>query len=86
MISIDELYTRAEVISGTPVNDSFHFGQTLYDDYGRPYWKGFNNITGVSGSAVDGRFVMYGRGEYQHAPAIPAYSPSVQQFEAKSTR
>ena len=82
MISIDELYTRAEVISGTPVSDSFHFGQTLYNDYGRPYWKGFNNITGVSGSAVDGRFVMYGRGEYQHAPAIPAYSANVQQFEA----
>ncbi len=81
MISIDELYTRAVVINGTPVNDSFHFGQTLYNDYGRPYWKGFNNITGVSGSAVDGRFVMYGRGEYQHAPAIPAYSPNVQQFE-----
>ena len=84
MISIDELYTRAEVINGTPLNDSFHFGQTLYDDYGRPYWKGFNNISGVSGTAVTGRFVMYGRGEYQHAPAIPAYSQSVQEFEAKA--
>jgi membrane-associated phospholipid phosphatase len=83
MISIDEFYTRSQVISGTPVNDSFHFGQTLYDDYGRPYWKGFNNISGVTGSAVDGRFVMYGRGEYQHAPAVPAYPASVQQFEAK---
>jgi membrane-associated phospholipid phosphatase len=82
MISIDEFYTRAQVISGTPLNDSFHFGQTLYDDYGRPYWKGFNNISGITGSAVTGRFVMYGRGEYQHAPAVPAYSASVQQFEA----
>jgi hypothetical protein len=82
MISIDELYTRAEVINGTPLNDSYHFGQTLYDDYGRPYWKGFNNISGVSGSAVDGRFVMYGRGEYQHAPAVPAYGANIQQFEA----
>jgi hypothetical protein len=82
MISIDELYTRGQVISGTPLNDSFHFGQTLYNDYGRPYWKGFNNISGVSGSAVAGRFVMYGRGEYQHAPAVPAYPTSVQQFEA----
>ncbi len=80
-ISIDELYTRAQVISGTPLNDSFHFGQTLYDDYGRPYWKGFNNISGIAGSAVTGRFVMYGRGEYQHAPAVPGYPASVVQFE-----
>ena len=87
MISIDELYTRAQVISGTPLNDSFHFGQTLYDDYGRPYWKGFNNISGVSGSAVTGRFVMYGRGEYQHAPAVPAYPASVQtSLKQASTR
>jgi hypothetical protein len=83
-ISIDELYTRVQVISGTPLNDSYHFGQTLYNDYGRPYWKGFNNISGVSGTAVSGRFVMYGRGEYQHAPAVPAYPANVQQFEASS--
>jgi membrane-associated phospholipid phosphatase len=78
MISIDEFYTRSQVISGTPLNDGFHFGQTLYDDYGRPYWKGFNNITGIIGSAVTGRFIMYGRGEYQHAPAVPAYSANAQ--------
>ena len=88
-ISIDELYTRAQVISGTPLNDSYHFGQTLYNDYGRPYWEGFNNISGISGTAVTGRFVMYGRGEYQHAPAVPGYSaigqpglPSVSAFES----
>jgi hypothetical protein len=77
MIAIEELYTRALGISGTPLNDSFHFGQTLYNDYGRPYWEGFNNVTGISGSAVAGRFLMYGRGEYQHAPAVPGYSPAV---------
>ncbi len=70
-IAIEELYTRSQVISGTPVNDSFHFGQTLYDDYGRPYWKGYNNISGVSGTAVTGRFVMYGRGEYRARSGDP---------------
>ena len=28
---------------------------------------------------------MYGRGEYQHAPAVPVYPAKVEQFEAKLT-
>ncbi len=35
--------TRADMyIKGRPINDSFHFGQTLINDYGRPYQQGFN--------------------------------------------
>ncbi len=69
-------------IAGTPVNDSYHFGQTLINDYGRPYWQGFNNVTGFSTSANDGRFAFYVDGEYQHAPTIPGYPLSVRQVIA----
>ena len=61
-------------ISGTPLNDSYHFGQTLINDYGRPYWQGVNNVTGFSTSANDGRFAFYVDGEYQYAPTIPGLS------------
>ena len=43
---VNSVYTRMTGISGTPVRDSYHFGQTLINDYGRPYWTGFNDITG----------------------------------------
>src|SRR5262249_9525881 len=37
MIAIDRVYTRSQYISGPPLNDGFHFGQTIADDFGRPY-------------------------------------------------
>ena len=81
-IQLDSLYTRVMDIAGTPVNDSYHFGQTLINDYGRPYWQGVNNVTGFSASANDGRFAFYVNGEYQYAPTIPAYPLSVRQVIA----
>jgi membrane-associated phospholipid phosphatase len=78
-LQLDSVYTRAMEIAGTPVNDSMHFGQTLINDYGRPFWQGFNNITGFSGSATIGRFAFYVDGEYQYSPTIPAYPLSVRQ-------
>lgn len=81
-IQLDSVYTQVMNISGTPVNDSYHFGQTLINDYGRPYWKGWNNITGFSASANDGRFAFYVDGEYQYSPTIPGYPLSVRQVIA----
>ena len=81
-LQLDSVYTRVMDIAGTPVNDSYHFGQTLINDYGRPYWQGVNNITGFSASANDGRFAFYVDGEYQYAPTIPAYPLSVRQVIA----
>jgi len=49
-----------------------HFGQTIINDYGRPYAEGFNNVTGFSGHAVAGPLSFYLRAEYQHAPSAPA--------------
>ncbi|HSZ02835.1 MAG TPA: capsule assembly Wzi family protein [Terriglobales bacterium] len=74
---VDSVYTRATGISGTPLRDGYHFGQTIINDYGRPYWSGFNNITGVSAEAEMGPVAFNFQGEYQHAPAMPSESPSV---------
>jgi hypothetical protein len=68
------VYTRMMGISGTPVRDGFHFGQTIINDYGRPYWTGFNNITGLTADAEAGPVSIYLRGEYQHSPAMPSES------------
>lgn len=74
---VESVYTRATEISGTPLRDGYHFGQTIVNDYGRPYWQGFNDITGVTADAETGPVAFYFRGEYQHAPAMPSYSPQV---------
>jgi hypothetical protein len=61
-------------ISGTPLRDSYHLGQTIANDYGRPYENGFNDVAGFETLAEEGRFSFYFRGEYQHAPAAAGYS------------
>jgi hypothetical protein len=73
-LAYESAYTRIRGIAGLPLNDSFHLGQTISNDYGRPYQNGFNNIDGFSGSAQQGRFSLYFRGEYQHAPSATGYS------------
>ena len=81
---VESLYARFTGISGTPLRDSFHFGQTLTDDYGRPYGQGANGIAGVSARAEAGPLAFYVRGEYQGASSSPAYSLPVQQAVANS--
>ena len=78
-VNLDTVYTRFTGISGTPLHDGLHFGQTIVNDYGRPYGEGFNNVTGVSGHAVAGPLSFYVRGEYQHAPSVAALSISATQ-------
>ena len=74
---VDSIYTRFTGISGTPLRDSYHFGQTITNDYGRPYWEGVNNVAGVSADAELGPLSFYVQGEYQHAPAMPSYPAPV---------
>ena len=71
------VYSRLQGIGGLTLRDSFHLGQSITYDYGRPYQPGFNTVDGVSGSAEFGRFSLYARGEYQHAPAAAGYSKSL---------
>ena len=76
---IESVYTLARGISGTPLDDSFHLGSTIVNDYGRPFQNGFNNYSGASGYASAGRFVLYLRGEFQGAPSAAGYSASLAQ-------
>jgi hypothetical protein len=71
---VKSVYTRMTGISGTPLRDSDHFGQTIINDYGRPYWTGFNNVTGVNADAEAGPLAFNLQAEYQHTPAMPSYS------------
>lgn len=71
-VNLDSVYTRFAGISGTPLQDGFHFGQTIINDFGRPYAEGFNNVTGFTSHAVAGPFSFYVRGEYQHASSVAA--------------
>ncbi|MGC1421293.1 MAG: capsule assembly Wzi family protein [Terracidiphilus sp.] len=71
---VESVYSTIRPITGTPLNDSFHLGQTVINDYGRPYENGFNNYTGASGYASAGRFTAYARAELQFAPSAAGYS------------
>ncbi len=81
-LQLESVYTRMMGISGQPLTDAYHFGETLTNDYGRPYQEGFNNSTGMSGWAVSGRWIAYVRGEYQYAPAAPELSDAVRLWMA----
>jgi hypothetical protein len=74
---VESLYTSLTGISGTPLNDSYHFGQTIIDNFGRPYAEGINAIVGGSGWVTQGRFSIYASGEYQYAPSSPSYPAPV---------
>lgn len=71
-VELSSLYTRVTEIAGQPLNDN-NLGQTMVNNYGRPYQEGLNNYTGFTARAEDGRFAYYVNGEYQHAPSAPAY-------------
>jgi hypothetical protein len=80
---VESVYTRVTGIAGSPLTDGYHFGQTIINDYGRPYQNGFNNVTGISARATAGPLVFYFRGEYQHAPSGPALSDPARQWIAQ---
>ncbi len=81
---LESVYTRFTGIAGTPLRDGYHFGQTIINDYGRPYVEGANVVTGFSGRAAAGPFAIYVRGEYQHAPTAPALSQTVREVIAEA--
>jgi hypothetical protein len=74
---VETAYARAMGIQGQTLNDSYHLGQTIVNDYGRPYESGFNPIVGFSALGEKGRFSFYVRGEYQNAPSAAGYSQTL---------
>ena len=79
---VESVYSRFAQISGPPLHDGYHFGQTIADDYGRPFGQGANTINGFSAYGTWGRFSGYFRGEYQQAPGHPSYGSQVRNFIA----
>jgi hypothetical protein len=79
-IELESVYTNVRGISGTPLRDSYHLGQTIVGDYGRPYEGGFNNYTGFSARAMAGRFSFYFRGETHYAPSATGYSAPLSEY------
>jgi membrane-associated phospholipid phosphatase len=73
-LSLESVYTRFGTIAGPALNDSFHFGQTWWNDFGRPQGRGSNFIGGFSTRAHYGRLFFYARQELQHSPGNPAES------------
>jgi capsule assembly protein Wzi/PAP2 superfamily protein len=72
-VQLESLNANVTGISGQPLNDSYHFGQTIINNNGRPYQEGFNTYDGFSGYGITGRYTIYIRGEFQHSPGGPAY-------------
>jgi membrane-associated phospholipid phosphatase len=81
--NLESVYARAVSISGPALTDSYHFGQTVSYDFGRPFERGTNGQIGGSFSADAGPLTLYVRAEYQHAPSAPALSSA--QINAIST-
>src|SRR5713226_207989 len=79
-LRLESMSARVTGISGKPLTDGNHFGQTFINDFGRPYQEGFNSVEGFSVSAVGGRWAGYVRGEYQHSPSAHSLSASALQF------
>jgi len=79
---LESIYARAVSVSGPPLTDSDHFGQTLAYDFGRPFRRGINAQLGASFRAAAGPLAIFVRAEFQHAPSAPALSDSVRNFIA----
>lgn len=77
---LDSVYQIFRGMSGTPLRDSYHLGQSIVNDYGRPYQAGFNDYTGYSTRTQAGRWTLYFRGEYQHAPHGTGYNPDLARY------
>ena len=78
--NLESIYTRTVSISGPDLNDSYHFGQTLGYNFGRPYERGTNLEEGGSFSAAAGPVAIYVRAEFQHAPSAPALPTAARDF------
>lgn len=73
--AVEAVYVRAGGIAGEPLTDGFHFAETLTDDFGRPYGRGLNSVSGACIRGSAGPFAVYVHGEYQSS-ARPVPMPA----------
>lgn len=73
---LDSVYARVGTIAGPALTDGYHFGQTWWNDYGRPLGRGTSSLEGYSIRLAGGRFFLYDRQEIQTDPGLPGVSPT----------
>jgi hypothetical protein len=78
--TFESAYVRVGTIAGPALADSYHFGQTWWNDFGRPLGRGSSFIEGFSARANSGHFFAYAREEAQHSPGNPAESTATNQL------
>jgi hypothetical protein len=79
-IKVESIYARYGTIAGPALSDGYHFGQTWWNDYGRPLERGSSAIAGYSFQAVSGRYFLYDRQELQLSPGSLAITPAESQL------
>ena len=80
---VESVYGRATNISGPPLRDGYHFGQTIVNDFGRPFGEGTSSVFGASVRGTLGPLAFYARGEYQAAPSVAPFTSA--QLQAMAT-
>jgi hypothetical protein len=76
---IESVEQRSTSIVGRPLTDGYHFGETIVDDYGRPFARGENDYSGISFHAAAHSFAAYAHAEFQRVPFAPVPDAAVQQ-------
>jgi membrane-associated phospholipid phosphatase len=79
-LALESAYARYGTIAGPALYDSFHFGQTWWNDFGRPLGRGSSAIAGFSARAHYGRLFFYAREEMQQGPGRPEETPARNQL------
>ena len=79
-IVLESAYVRYGTIAGPALTDGYHFGQTWWNDFGRPLGRGSSVIAGFSARATHGRFFLYDRQELQQDPGLTAITPDISQL------
>jgi hypothetical protein len=74
---LESAYVRYGSIMGPALTDGFHFGQTWWNDYGRPLGRGGSLIAGYSVRMQSGRYFLYARQEMQTDPGRPAINATM---------
>jgi hypothetical protein len=77
-LQVESMYGQFGNLAGEPLTDGYHFGQTIVNDFGRPFGEGANWDSGAALRAQAGWLAFYIRGEYQRGGRVPRLSPEAQ--------